>query len=329
MTAVGTAVGADLSGRRVMVVGSAGFLGRHILAALADTGAEAVGMDLAPAPAELAHLPWVTGSATDHALFATAAAGCDSVVFLANSSLPGTANFDLAAEIGAHVQMSVKAAEICNDQGVRRFVFASSGGTVYGYGSARPLKETDPTLPRNAYGASKLAIEHYLRLIALMRPMSTVALRVSNPYGEGQRALRNQGFVAAAMEHAFSGRTLPIWGDGTVERDFVHVSDVARAFVAACAAEQAPTTVNVGSGQGCSLLAMLDRISLALGRRVPVAFEPARQIDVRRNVLDVAVARDSLDWAPQVTLDAGLCRTADWWRAQASPTKGADLSLRS
>lgn len=299
--------------RRILVVGGNGFIGRHVLRAVMRTGATAVGMDLASPRGDLEAVPWVTGSVSDPALFATAVAGCDAVVFLANSSLPNTANFDLSAEVSAHVQVSVKAAEICNDQGVKRFVFASSGGTVYGHESTTPLSEEAATRPRNAYGASKLAIEHYLRLIGAMRTMSTVSLRISNPYGEGQRALRNQGFIAAAMQHAISGTTMPIWGDGSVERDFLHVEDVAKAFVAAIMADNPPSTVNIGSGQAVSLREILSHIEAITGHVVPVAYEHSRVVDVTRNVLDIRRAAQALGWAPRVTLVEGLNRTAAWW----------------
>lgn len=303
----------DLNGTRVLVVGGNGFIGRHVLRHMLAAGAEVAVMDVTGPEPEFSRLDWVTGSLTDEALFASAVGGCDRVIFLANSSLPGSANNDLSSEVKAHVQVSVKAAEICQSHGVGRFVFASSGGTVYGVDSQEPLREETQTFPRNAYGVSKLAIEHYLRVIGLLRGMQTVSLRISNPYGEGQRAHRNQGFVAAAMAHAMSGKTLPIWGDGTVERDFIHVSDVARAFVAACAVDDPPGTVNIGSGQATSLLQILARIETALGRPVPVAFEPGRAIDVKRNVLNIERARATLDWQPQVDMAEGLARTARWW----------------
>lgn len=301
--------------RKVLVVGGSGFIGRHVVRAVRGTGATVVGMDIAPPRGDQDDLPWVIGSVSDPALFATAAAGCDAVIFLANSSLPNTANFDLAAEVGAHVQVTVKAAEICNDQGVKRFVFASSGGTVYGHDSTAPLDEEAMTRPRNAYGVSKLAIEHYLRLIGDMRAMSTVSLRISNPYGEGQRALRNQGFVAAAMQHALAGTTMPIWGDGSVERDFLHVEDVAAAFVAALSADNPPPTINIGSGKAVSLREIIEQIEAVTGLVVPVAYEPGRPVDVKRNVLDIRRASRSLGWMPRVTLAQGLERTAAWWRS--------------
>ncbi|MEM8553528.1 MAG: NAD-dependent epimerase/dehydratase family protein [Pseudomonadota bacterium] len=298
---------------RILVVGAGGFIGRHVSLALKQKGADVVGLDLAAAPQELVDVPWIIGNAADPALVSAAAAGCGSVVFLANHSLPNTSNFDLAAEIGAHVVTTIKSAEVCAEQGVKRFVFASSGGTVYGSAADLPLSETAPTKPRNAYGVSKLSIEHYLRLIRELRDMVTVSLRISNPYGEGQMAVRNQGFIASAMQHVKSGTTMPIWGDGSVERDFIHVSDVAQAFLSALEVENPPESVNVGSGQAHSLLDILGQISGILGREVPVAFEPGRQIDTSKNVLDIGRAQGTLGWKPVVPLGVGLRRTADWW----------------
>jgi len=202
---------------------------------------------------------------------------------------------------------------------VKRFLFPSSGGTVYGTDPApgTALREDMATAPRNAYGASKLAIEHYLRLLNGLGRIATVSLRISNAYGEGQRAHRGQGFVAAAIRNALAGAPLEIWGDGSVERDFVHVSDVARAFVMAAHRDDPPPIVNIGSGVAVSLSEIVRRLEDALGQPVPVVHRAGRVVDVKRNVLDISRARATLGWTPEIRLEEGLARTVRWWRHDA------------
>ena len=303
---------------RVLVVGGGGFIGRHIVAAFRDRDAGVSVMDVAPAPDDMDDLDWTTGSITDSSLMASAADGCGTVVFLANASLPGSSHADLSGEVKAHVAATVNAAEICAELGVERFLFASSGGTVYGYdpGPGILLDEEARTRPRNAYGASKLAIEHYLRLIGTMRPMRTLSLRLSNPYGEGQRARRAQGIIAAAMQHAMDGTVIPVWGDGSVERDFIHVSDVAAAFVAGACYDGPRTVMNVGAGEAVSLNAILDMVREATGRPLEADYQKTRAIDVQRNALSIERARQEMGWAPSVGLPEGLARTARWWASE-------------
>lgn len=318
------AVAADiLAGRRILVIGGGGFIGRHILAALRRAGASVAVMDIAPAPAGYEAVDWINGSILDSSLVASAAAGSDGVVFLANSSLPGSSQADLAVEVQAHVGATIKVAEICDTLQVAQFLFASSGGTVYGHdpGPDIALHEEMATRPLNAYGVSKLSIEHYLRILGGLRRMRTLSLRLSNPYGQGQRALRAQGFVAAAMQHGVEDRELTIWGDGTVERDFIHVSDVAAAFVAGLAYRGPAQVMNIGSGQAVSVRDMAARVGAALGRPLRLRFEPGRPIDVRRNVLDIGRARQELGWAPRTGLEEGLAKTADWWLKGLQPLR--------
>ena len=298
---------------RVLVVGAAGFMGQHVCAALREH-ADIVGLDLAPPRPDLGHVDWITGSIGDQSLVASAADGCGAVVFLANASLPASSQVRLAREAASHVTATLEVAETCEALGVERFVFASSGGTVYGADAPNGgLTEDGPTRPRNGYGVSKLAVEHYLRLMSERGRMRTLSLRIANPYGEGQRALRGQGIVAAAMEHAREGTVLPIWGDGSVERDFVHISDVARAFSAALSHDGPSTVLNVGSGRGVTINDLLERIRSATGRELRVEYRSGRPIDVHRNALAVGRAREEMGWEATTGLDDGLARTARWW----------------
>lgn len=301
-----------------LLIGAGGFIGQALAAQLRST-IPVIGMDVVPAPAHLSGMDWITGSVTDPTLVASAASNARAVIFLANASLPGSSQKHFADEVTAHVAMTVRVAEICQDIGIERFIFASSGGTVYGYDSPETgLPETAPTRPRNGYGVSKLSIEHYLRLIHDSGRMRTLSLRLANPYGEGQRALRAQGIVAAAMQHAMAGTTLPIWGDGTVERDFVYISDVARAFAAALSYEGSVNVMNIGSGQAVSVNQIIDEVRRATGRPLAVDYHSDRKVDVGRNVLSIQCAAEELGWTPQVPLHDGIQRTASWWAEMAS-----------
>jgi len=299
---------------RILVIGGGGFIGQHLVSALKGRHEVSV-LDFASPPANQTDVDWVTGSITDSTLVASAVDGCDSVVFLANASLPGSSQGDFEREATGHIGATLRVAEICKDQGVKRFLFASSGGTVYGYDSPPGgLTEDAPTRPLNGYGVSKLSIEHYLRLMNTQGPMRTLSLRLSNPYGEGQRAHRAQGVVAAAMQHAMAGTVMPIWGDGSVERDFIHVEDVAAAFLAGLSYNGDANVINIGSGKALSIKEILEFTRTHTGRQLAVEFQPDRRIDVHRNVLHIARAADELGWAPRIGIDQGMERTARWWQ---------------
>ena len=206
-------------------------------------------------------------------------------------------------------------AEACADVGVKRFVFTSSGGTVYGPVRTHPRPETESNTPLNAYGVTKLATEHFLRLLSASSTISTSVLRVSNPYGPGQLARRGQGFVAATMNAAHTGTPLEIWGDGSVVRDFIYVGDVADAFAAACRSVNAFDLVNISFGAGASLKDICNGVEAATGRKLNIQYTGGRPADVPTSVLDNSRARDVLNWRPQVSLEDGLKRTAAWWQS--------------
>lgn len=297
----------------VLVLGGGGFIGRHVVRTLSQTGHAVRAVDRHQVDNSWDGVEWFRGDVHDPDFLSVVAEGCDVAVLLAAGSAPGRPSDSVATEVSSHVAGTVRTAETCIQRGVRRLVFASSGGAIYGTDSIRPLQEQSETNPRSPYGVSKLAVEHYLRLIAREKGVTTVSLRIANPYGEGQRANTGQGFVAAAMWHAFAGRPLVMWGDGSATRDFIHIDDVARAFLAACCHRNPPAVVNIGTGQGCSLLKVAQTVEEVTGRKLDITFAPARHGDVHRNVLDVSRAEERLQWVPLIGLGEGLSRTARWW----------------
>lgn len=296
------------------MIGAAGFLGRSVLSAVGDAGGQASGLDHNPAPAGTpAGISWTTAEAADIAAVGRAIAGTTDVVFLAGRSRPSGGYTSLASEIDAEVTQALAVAEACSAAGVSRFVFASSGGTVYGNDVRIPSDENQPTRPLSPYGLSKLVVEHGLRLLSTRDGMATTVLRISNPYGPGQRVKRQQGIVAAAMQALMTGQPLEIWGDGTIVRDFVYIDDVARSFVAAIADTRRHLLVNIGSGQPTSILDLCQSIENVTNKRLRRTFLENRPVDLPAAVLDITQARKSLGWAPDVALQDGLKMTFDWW----------------
>jgi UDP-glucose 4-epimerase len=179
-----------------------------------------------------------------------------------------------------------------------------------------PIAESAPTDPICAYGVHKLAIEKYLHLWRHLHKLDSVVLRTANPYGERQRHDSGQGAIPAFIARALRSQPLQVWGDGSVVRDYLHISDVARALVMAGCTPRASGVFNIGSGTGHSLNEIVQSLERVLGRRIAVEHQGARAFDVPVSVLDVSLAAHELGWKPQVGLEEGLRRTVAWMQAQ-------------
>lgn len=189
-----------------------------------------------------------------------------------------------------------------------RVVFLSSGGTVYS-GDGSPFSESMPADPVNRYGAAKLELE---RLLAAS-PLPTTVLRVANAYGPGQLAKRGQGVVGYWMRAARAGLPISIYGDGTSERDFVYVDDIARAvLLAADTASETDRVFNIGSGTPTTITELAERLRAVLPFDVVIEHLPSRGFDASASWLDVSAAAEGLGWRPEVGLDEGLRRAWEW-----------------
>jgi UDP-glucose 4-epimerase len=260
-----------------------------------------------PLPAEvLRAIDWRHGDFSRPEDAAPALAGADAVFHLAGASLPQDSNRAIIEEISGSQQANIQLAEQAAAAGVRRFVFASSGGAVYGRPQQTPISESHPTEPLSAYGVTKLATEKYLSILRAERGLDPVSLRIANPYGRYQRSVAAQGAVAVFIGQALAGKTIEIWGDGSVVRDFVAVEDVCRAFAAAALAAAPAPVMNVGSGRGHSLNELISEIEQTLGRSVAVTRRSPRTVDAPVNVLDIASIDSVLGWRPQIAFSDGV-----------------------
>lgn len=257
---------------------------------------------------------WITGDLQSQHDVTQALLGMDVVVHLVSTTLPKSSNDDPIFDVQSNLVSTLRMLEAMVAAGTKKVLFISSGGTVYGDPRYIPIDEAHPTNPRVSYGITKLAIEKYLAVYGQLHGMKTVVLRVANPYGERQRVETAQGAVGVFIKKALLKEEIQIWGDGTVTRDYIHVSDVADAFAAALSYDGDELVFNIGSGEGASLNRLLEMIESLLTEKVLCQRMSARAFDVKTSILDTSLAEKELGWAPRIGLKEGLERTMRWFR---------------
>lgn len=301
---------------KVLVLGGGGFIGTAVSQRLLEQG-HAVSV-FNRDPAESNHplrgrVKWICGDFAEYQDFSGALAGADAVVHLVSTTVPKSSMEDPVADVRTNLCGTLRFMDEVVAAGVRKVVFISSGGTIYGRSQYLPLDERHPTEPVVPYGIVKLAIEKYLRMYSEMHGISVTVLRVSNPYGERQ-GQSGQGAVGAFLRNGLAGKPIDIWGDGSVVRDYIYVDDVANAFALALEHDPSYSVFNIGSGIGLSLNQVADRIERALDLKITRNYHPGRTIDVPANVLDCSLAARQLGWEPTVPIEEGIRHTAAWLR---------------
>lgn len=275
----------------IAVIGSRGFIGRAVVAALEDTG-----VPVAEFPSERPFLR-PDGSPTDELAAATA------VVYLASRINPAIAERDPAAA-ETHVA-TVRSLLAALEGSGTRVVYPSSGGTVYDTDREPPYAETSPLKPIGRFGATKVEVE---RLLSRASGVRCVAMRISNAYGPGQRTGTGLGVIAHWLAAAAEGEPLRMFGAPATSRDFVYVDDVCDAFLRVVSSDDPPPVVNIGSGRPTTLGELAEIVDDVVGG-VETVLEPDRGFDVARSWLDVGLATESLGWKPRTGLRDGIART--------------------
>jgi len=301
-----------MSAGRALVTGGAGFIGSHIVDALAKEGYDVwVVDDLSTGSASNIEAPGVKLLNADvRKIRRLESLPRDfDVVFheAAIASVPFSVDEPMTVH-DVNVNAALEVMNFCVENRIRRFVFASSAA-VYGTVANPPARESDYCAPGSPYGASKLSVENYMHAYHSSYGLETVALRYFNVYGPRQRSDDGySGVIPLFARQILSSITPTVLGDGLQTRDFVNVSDVARANLLAMDSPDAPGQVfNVATGENVSIIRLLEVLAEVTGAgTVSPSFAPPRKGDVREGSASIERAREVLGYAPAVPLGDGL-----------------------
>jgi UDP-glucose 4-epimerase len=297
----------------VLVVGGNGFVGSHVVDALLEENIGVTVFDRKPEQfrRSLPQVKYSCGHLNDPAALEKAfSSSIDAVIHLASATVPNTSNDNPMLDVES-VQATLGLLNLCVKFRVKRIVFASSGGTVYGIPKSLPIAENHPTDPICSYGIGKLAVEKYLQLYDRLYSSSSVILRIANPYGIRQSSESTQGVMPVFMTKMLESKPITVWGDGSSVRDFVSVRDVAKCFLLALKSDAAGI-FNVGSGIGTSVDELVGLLSSIQHVEPVIVREPPRNCDVPAIVLDCRKAKAIYGWEPRITLREGLAELAYW-----------------
>ncbi len=295
-----------------LVLGGAGFQGQHLCRRLLAEGGNVRILDREPAHsrslllANRGSLEWVEGNLEDPNIVESVLSDVDVVFHLISTTLPKTSNDDPLYDVTSNILPTIRLLELARRKSVRKIIFFSSGGTVYGVSKSAQISEEHPTNPICAYGIHKLAIEKYLHLYYSLYGQNYAVMRIANPYGENQPGRKGQGVIPVFMRKMIHGDPIEIWGNGSVVRDYIYLDDVIDAAISLVEYDGQHKIFNIGSGHGLSLLEVLAEISRVLERNPQVSFKPARPLDVPVNVLDISRAVEELGWRPKTSFSHGI-----------------------
>jgi UDP-glucose 4-epimerase len=305
---------------KALVIGGNGFIGTNLVTALKEKSVQVRVFDryASKFASPDDNVEYIIGDLGNYGALHEIVQDMDWVFHLAYTTLPKTSNDDPIYDMRSNLIDTIQLLQECYEVGIKKFVFISSGGTVYGVPQTIPIKESHPTEPICSYGISKLAIEKYLHLFYHLYKLDYIVLRLSNPYGEWQNPNAKQGAIGVFLGRIAQREAIHIWGDGGIVRDYVYIKDAVAALIQGAkykADDDEPRIFNIGSGHGRSLNELVNVIRATVDMPVKVEYLTARDLDVPVNVLDISLAKRKLGWYPTTDLADGISASWKWIRS--------------
>lgn len=306
---------------KILMLGAAGFIGTNLAIKLSeDVRNEITLVDkdinyFRPlVELNLRNISYIQNDLTMNTEYEPLLTGQEVVYHLISTTVPITSNQQIPQELIANVVVTSKILDSCVHVGVKKVVFISSGGTVYGKAANCPLNENTPTNPISSYGIQKVTIEKLLYLYQYMYGLDYRVIRLSNPYGPYQRPDGILGAVTTFTYKALKGEKIIVFGDGSVIRDFIYVDDAVDGILNIANGKSEHKIFNLGCGYGTSINKVLDTVEKVLGCKLNISYTEGRKVDVPVNFLDIERYEKTYGKFEPINLNQGVLKTAEFMK---------------
>lgn len=304
-----------MSGKeRCLIYGGGGFIGSHLAEKLLESGYSVTIFDKLNFSGKnisdfTDKINIIEGDFNNEMDLKNSLKDIDHVYHLVSSTLPATSNENPVYDVETNLVSSLKLIKECINKKIKKFIFLSSGGTVYGIPEKIPIAENHRTNPICSYGIVKKTIEEYLFMYEKIHGLDYFVFRLSNPYGERQNPLAAQGVIPVFINQAIYGQPISIWGNGEVIRDYIYIKDAVEVLAEALSMNSSHRVFNLSSGTGYSLNQIIEMIEAVSGMDLNVIYKEGRNVDVPVNILDNTLVRGTFNWNPDTTIKTGINRT--------------------
>ena len=300
----------------ILLLGGGGFLGSALARQLISDHKTVHIITPNKQPALASHAIIHRGSMDDEKILTSVLPECHTIIHLASSTNPGNSARHPSLEARFNITPTLNFLEILQNYKPFHLIYISSGGAIYGNPEAIPVVETHRLAPLSYYGAGKIAIEAFLRVLATPPDQNVTLIRPPNFYGPGQSYQQGFGVIRTMLEHLYRGTTLEIWGDGETVRDFLYIDDMVSALDLLINLPTDNDTYNIATGKGLSLNQVIDVVERVCKKKLKVKYRKKRKSDVNSIALDSSRFIRKTGWRPEMTLEKGILLTWQWMQRQ-------------
>ena len=299
----------------VLVIGAGGFIGRHLVQALAAAGDRVIAVSRRSIPFQSNNIESIACEAKEPEHYAPWIARSRVVVHVASRSTPGSTVGNALADLEENLRPTLALLQAMQQKPQINLLYLSSGGTLYGNDSGHIATEASAVAPRSYHGAGKIAAEHFIAAWSRQYGGAATIVRPSNVYGPGQNERSGFGIIPACFGKMSRGETLTVWGDGSTVRDYLYIGDFIDLCqsILSCPMSPGATVLNAASGVGVSLNELFLQLENITGIRLLRIYDAARKVDTPRVVIDPTLAESLYGWMPTTPLNQGLENAWHWF----------------